>query len=72
MTRLQVVGIGGESASNEADKMEVDGNASGRKIHVGTHSLGFRRDGMEIASPFTDGILTDWEAVETLWDHALK
>ena len=52
--------------------MEVDGNASGRKIRVGTHSLGFRRDEMEIASPFTDGILTDWEAVEGLWEHALK
>ena len=66
--RIQAIGVGGEAASNGGDKMDVDG----RKIHVGTHALGFRRDGMEVQSPFTDGIFSDWEAIESLWDHALK
>lgn len=50
--------------------MDIDGGAGA--YHVGTHALGFRRDGMEIVSPFTDGVLSDWDAVEALWDHALK
>jgi actin-like protein 6A len=51
--------------------MDVD-TPSGCKIHVGTQAMNFRRDGMEVQSPFTDGIISDWEALETLWDHALK
>ena len=51
--------------------MDVD-TASGRKIHVGTQAMNFRRDAMEVESPFTDGIISDWEALEALWDHALK
>lgn len=27
---------------------------------------------LQIASPFTDGILTDWDAVEAIYDHAFK
>lgn len=51
--------------------MDVD-TPSGRKIHVGTQAMNFRRDGMEVLSPFVDGIISDWEALEALWDHALK
>ncbi|KAI7838059.1 hypothetical protein COHA_008142 [Chlorella ohadii] len=52
------------------DGMEVDG--AKRTLYVGTHSLAHRRDGMEIVSPFKDGILNDWEAVDGILDHALK
>lgn len=54
--------------------MDVDNPSSGARsnFHVGSHGLGFRRDGMEIISPFEDGILSDWEAVEALWEHVLK
>ena len=68
---LQAVGVGGESLSNGSDTMDVD-TPSGRRIHVGTQAMNFRRDGMEVQSPFTDGIISDWEALEALWDHALK
>ena len=27
---------------------------------------------MEVVSPFKDGLLYDWEAVEALWDHILR
>ena len=27
---------------------------------------------MQVVSPFLDGVLSDWEVVEGLWDHALK
>lgn len=49
--------------------MDVDG---GSNCHVGAHALGFRRDGMEVTSPFVDGLFSDWDAVEAIWDHALK
>lgn len=52
------------------DGMEVDG--AKRTLHVGTHALSHRRDGMEIVSPFKDGIIHDWEAAEALLEHALK
>jgi actin-related protein len=66
------VGVGGESmASNGASAMQIDGG-SGRTLRVGTHALAYRRDGMEVASPFTDGLITDWEAAEAIFQHALK
>lgn len=64
----QAVGVGGDT-KDKSNKMDVDG---ARSLHVGTHALGYRRDGMEVASPFVDGILADWEAVEALWDHTFK
>lgn len=54
------------------DGMEVDGAAGKRTLYVGTHALSHRRDGMEIVSPFQDGIISDWEAAEGLLEHALK
>ena len=65
-----MVGVGGESiAANGGDTMEVDG---ARKLHVGTHALSVHREGMEVVSPFSDGILSDWDAVEALCEHTLK
>ena len=35
--------------------------------------MGIRRDGMEVTSPYGEnGMLEDWEAVEAIWEHALK
>jgi len=70
---MQAVGQVGEGAANGGGTMDVDSGAgAGRKLYVGNHGLSYRRDAMEVVSPFTDGILTDWEAVEALWDHAFK
>jgi actin-like protein 6A len=38
--------------------------------YVGTNSLAFRRDFMEMKSPFDHGLVSDWEMMEQLWDHA--
>ncbi|XP_027069456.2 actin-related protein 4-like, partial [Coffea arabica] len=43
-----------------------------RKLYVGSQALGFRRDHMEVLSPIKDGIIADWEIVESIWDHAFK
>jgi len=36
---------------------------------VGTSSLSFRRDKMEIINPIQKGLVSNWEAMEQLWDH---
>ena len=34
--------------------------------------MGYRRDHMEVVSPFgKDGLIEDWDVVEQLWDHTL-
>ncbi|KAG0453218.1 hypothetical protein HPP92_025882 [Vanilla planifolia] len=43
-----------------------------RKLYVGCQALGFRRDYMEVVSPFKDGAVVDWDIVDNIWDHALR
>ncbi|KAK8917001.1 Actin-related protein 4 [Platanthera zijinensis] len=43
-----------------------------RKLYVGTQALGFRRDHMEVISPFKDGVITDWDIVDNIWAHAFR
>ncbi|KAH7858898.1 hypothetical protein Vadar_029185 [Vaccinium darrowii] len=43
-----------------------------RKLYVGSQALGYRRDHMEVLSPIKDGVVVDWEIVESIWDHALR
>ncbi|CAI9786875.1 unnamed protein product [Fraxinus pennsylvanica] len=43
-----------------------------QKFYVGSQDLGFRRDHMEVLSPIKDGIVVDWDMVESIWDHALR
>jgi len=63
------VGVGGEVAgSPEQNGMEIDE----RQFHTGSNALETHRGGMEVVSPFKDGLLYDWEAVEALWDHILR
>jgi len=67
-----MVGIGGASLASTQGKDDMDIDSDG-KIRAGTQALEIRRDGMEIISPFNeDGILSDWDAVEALWDYTLK
>ncbi|CAN0117478.1 unnamed protein product [Ascophyllum nodosum] len=37
---------------------------------VGDLAVSRRRDGLEMKSPLEDGLLSDWEQVEKLWEHA--
>ena len=48
--------------------------ASGRDLHVGHFALNYRRDGMEVVSPFDvkTGLLDDWDLVENIWGYTLK
>jgi actin-like protein 6A len=35
--------------------------------------MGYRRDHMEVVSPFgNDGLVEDWDVVEQLWDYTLR
>ncbi|CAL5374340.1 unnamed protein product [Camellia sinensis] len=42
------------------------------KLYVGSQALGFRRDHMEVLSPIKDGVVVDWDIVESIWDHAFR
>lgn len=62
------------------DQMEVDDSATTdadkgkgkRKLYVGSQALGFRRDHMEVLSPLKDGVVVDWDIVDSIWDHAFR
>ncbi|XP_057969357.1 actin-related protein 4 [Malania oleifera] len=43
-----------------------------RKLYVGSQALGFRRDHMEVVSPIKDGVIADWDIVDSIWDHAFR
>ncbi|XP_037493655.1 actin-related protein 4-like [Jatropha curcas] len=43
-----------------------------RKLYVGSQAVGFRRDHMEVLSPIKDGIVVDWDIVDSIWDHAFR
>ncbi|KAL9433292.1 hypothetical protein AB3S75_028177 [Citrus x aurantiifolia] len=62
------------SGSAIDSKNNVDSNKGKgkRKLYVGTQSLGFRRDHMEVLSPVKDGVVVDWDIVDSIWDHAFR
>ena len=61
----------GTSAKTGDVEMTEGGSSSTRNFYV--DGLGTRRDGVDVESPFgDDGVVEDWEAVEAIWDHALK
>ncbi|KAF2588913.1 hypothetical protein F2Q70_00040185 [Brassica cretica] len=43
-----------------------------RKLCVGSQALNYRRDHMEILSPIKDGIVSDWDLVDNIWEHAFR
>ncbi|XVF19217.1 hypothetical protein REPUB_Repub11eG0090700 [Reevesia pubescens] len=43
-----------------------------RRLYIGSQALGFRRDHMEVLSPLKDGVVVDWDIVDSIWDHAFK
>ncbi|KAI4331513.1 hypothetical protein MLD38_029698 [Melastoma candidum] len=63
-------GLAGDAKNNgKAPDSERKGK---RKLYVGTQALGYRRDHMEVISPFKDGIVADWDIVDNIWDHAFR
>ncbi|KAJ6970195.1 actin-related protein 4 isoform X3 [Populus alba x Populus x berolinensis] len=60
------------SVVGSTDQMDVDDTTSKCKLYVGSQALGFRRDHMEVLSPFKDGIVADWDMVDSIWNHAFR
>nr|KJB83478.1 hypothetical protein B456_013G249800 [Gossypium raimondii] len=63
-----------ENNDSETNNNNVDSNKpkGKRRLYVGSQALGFRRDHMEVVSPLKDGVVVDWDIVDSIWDHALK
>eukprot|EP00884_Botryococcus_braunii_P015367 jgi/Botrbrau1/2513/Bobra.0079s0005.1 len=50
----------------------VDGDGN-NKLYSGFQALHYRRDNMEVVSPFDDkGIISNFDVVENLWDHVIR
>jgi len=67
-----VVTDGGGDTDMEAKKPGEAEKAKARKLYAGVQALGYRRDHMEIVPAMKDGLVDDWDVVESLWDHALR
>ncbi|KAL3748743.1 hypothetical protein ACJRO7_009908 [Eucalyptus globulus] len=59
-------------AKSNAKTPDSDKSKGKRKLYVGSQALGYRRDNMEVISPFKDGIVADWDIVDNIWDHAFR
>ncbi|XWS52461.1 hypothetical protein CRYUN_Cryun11dG0072500 [Craigia yunnanensis] len=61
-----------ENNDSKTNNNNVDSNKPKRRLYVGSQTLGFRRDHMEVLSPLKDGVVVDWDIVDSIWDHAFK
>ncbi|XWS28257.1 hypothetical protein CRYUN_Cryun25bG0051000 [Craigia yunnanensis] len=63
-----------ENNYSKTNNNNVDSNKpkGKRRLYVGSQALGFRRDHMEVLSPLKDGVVVDWDIVDSIWDHAFK
>ncbi|KAJ7978428.1 Actin-related protein [Quillaja saponaria] len=62
----------GVDSKNNVRNLDSDKKKGKCKLYVGTQALGYRRDHMEILSPLKDGIVLDWDIVDSIWDHAFR
>ncbi|EIE27441.1 putative Acttin-related protein 4 [Coccomyxa subellipsoidea C-169] len=55
----------------EHDGSEVSngGEKNGRKLHVGSQAMGFRKDDMEVVQACNNGLYDNWDAIEAIWGH---
>ncbi|CAI5518222.1 unnamed protein product [Closterium sp. Naga37s-1] len=78
-------GEGSEAEGPDAKRVKLEGGAAAagasgnggspggkRKLFVGSNALGYRRDFMEVVPSVSNGLLSDWEGVAAIWEHALK
>ncbi|KAI4347161.1 hypothetical protein L6164_007999 [Bauhinia variegata] len=59
-------------SKNNVRNIDSEKNKGKRKLYVGSQSLGYRRDNMEVLSPLKDGVVVDWDIVDNIWDHAFR
>ncbi|BBN19194.1 actin-like protein 6A [Marchantia polymorpha subsp. ruderalis] len=52
--------------------VEAAAKKSTRKLYTGVQAMGYRRDHMEVVPALKDGLINDWEVVESIWDHTLR
>ncbi|GLJ32671.1 hypothetical protein SUGI_0657350 [Cryptomeria japonica] len=52
--------------------MDAERSKSKPKFYVGSQALGYRRDYMEVIPALKDGIVADWDVVDSIWDHAFR
>jgi actin-like protein 6A len=67
----QAVGIEAEKEKDEEKNMDVDDASNTQKFRLGMQGVGVWREGMEVGSPFTNGIVSNWDALEALWSYTL-
>lgn len=66
-------GGGPSGSAMEVDGVSAEHPAQRRKVFLGSTALNYRRDHMEVRSPFgAEGLIEDWDAAEQMWGHALK
>ncbi|GJP43367.1 hypothetical protein CLOM_g2840 [Closterium sp. NIES-68] len=67
-------GSGAAAVAAGAAGASANGSTPGgkRKLFVGSNALGYRRDFMEVVPSVSNGLLSDWEGVAAIWEHALK
>lgn len=61
-----------QDAKSSAKEPDNDKSKTKRKLYVGTQALDYRRDHMEVISPFKDGVVADWDMVDNIWNHAFR
>lgn len=69
------VKVEGDLESSDAKmnvKIDSEKSKSKRKLYVGSQALGYRRDFMEVIPALKDGIVADWDVVDSIWDHAFR
>ncbi|XP_042964817.1 actin-related protein 4-like isoform X1 [Carya illinoinensis] len=63
---------GSVDSKNTVRTVDSEKTKGKRKLYVGSQALGFRRDNMEVLSPIKDGVVVDWDIVDSIWDHAFR
>ncbi|RVX13963.1 Actin-related protein 4A [Vitis vinifera] len=62
----------GNDSKNTGRPFDSEKSKGKRKLYVGSQALGHRRDHMEVLSPIKDGVVVDWDIVDSIWDHAFR
>jgi actin-like protein 6A len=68
---LSAIGEGMDIEPKASSSTSSSASASSRYF-VGTTALAYRRDFMELQSPLTEGLVSDWELYERLLDHGFQ
>ncbi|KAJ3306117.1 Actin-like 6A [Kappamyces sp. JEL0829] len=83
-THSSKVGFGGEDGPrqvfpsqigtvHDASQMDLDASTTSRaSVIMGESELFRPREGLQLKSPFEDGLVSDWDAFERLWEYSYE